>query len=152
MSGELLSITIAPGYGMDLVSLASASLVEGHGIEGDRYFGTTRQVTVVCTGEVAKAESERGLGPMDPAHTRRNLVIDTDEIPRAHGTRIRIGQVELAVWRDCAPCEQMNDIFGDGARAALKERAGVSARVVRGGTITVGDPVNIEPVVSEQAG
>ncbi len=143
MSASLTSITIAPGHRAPLVSLANATLIEGKGIEGDRYFGTTRQVTVVAAGEVAKAESERGMGPMDPADTRRNLVLDLDEIPREHGARIVIGEVELSVWRDCAPCEQMDEIFGEGARPALRERAGVSAQVIRGGTIKVGDPVAI---------
>jgi MOSC domain-containing protein YiiM len=51
--------------------------------------------------------------------------------------------VELEVWRDCAPCEVMDQVFGDGAKAALKRRAGVSAQILRGGVVHVGDPVTI---------
>ena len=64
-------------------------------------------------------------------------------LPRAHGTKINIGEIELAVWRDCAPCEVMETAVGPGARSALDSRAGVAATVVRGGTIKVGDPVSI---------
>jgi MOSC domain-containing protein YiiM len=145
MPDSLTSITIAPAYGAGLRSLESADLVAGKGIIGDRYVGSARQVTLICTGEVTKAAAEWGSGDMDPAASRRNLVVDLPELPRDHGAIIRIGDVVLSVWRDCAPCELMDAVFGEGARQALKERAGVSAQVVEGGSIRLGDRVTIEP-------
>lgn len=145
MSDSLTSITIADSYGAGLRLLDSAELVAGKGIVGDRYFGGVRQVTVICTGEVGKAAAEFGVAAMDPAASRRNLVVDVPELPRDHGTIIRIGDVVLSVWRDCAPCELMDEVYGEGARQALKERAGVSAQVVEGGSIRIGDRVTIEP-------
>lgn len=145
MTDSLTSITIAGSYGAGLRSLESAELVAGQGIVGDRHFGGVRQVTVICTGEVTKAAAEWGSGDMDPAASRRNLVVDLPELPRNHGSIIRIGEVVLSVWRDCAPCELMDEVYGEGARQALKERAGVSAQVVEGGSIRIGDRVTIEP-------
>ena len=52
-----------------------------------------------------------------------------------------IGETELTVWRDCAPCSLMDDFFGDGARSALKQRAGISATVTRGGIVRIGDTI-----------
>jgi MOSC domain-containing protein YiiM len=145
MSDTLTSITIADSYGAGLRSLDSAELVAGQGIVGDRHFGGVRQVTVISTGEVGKAAAEFGVATMDPAASRRNLVVDVPELPRHHGALIRIGDVVLSVWRDCAPCELMDEVYGEGARQALKERAGVSAQVVEGGSIRIGDRVTIEP-------
>ena len=112
MSDSLTSITIADFYGAGLRSLDSAELVAGQGIVGDRYFGGVRQVTVICTGEVTKAAAEWGSGDMDPAASRRNLVVDLPELPRNHGSFIRTADVVLCVWRHCAPCERMEAVHG----------------------------------------
>lgn len=143
MSATLLSITTAPDYGKPLEPHSEALLVAGVGIEGDRHAGNVRQVTIVCTGEIEKAAAEFGV-EMDPALSRRNLVVDLPELSRQHGAVIRIGEAELTVWRDCAPCEMMDQVYGDGARAVLKLRAGVAAQVSKGGIIRVGDPVVLD--------
>lgn len=117
--------------------------VAGSGLVGDRHFGRARQITLVCTGELEEAAFELGLTAIPPGATRRNLTIDLPALPREHGTRITIGTVELSVWRECTPCDVMEASVATGARGALRERAGVSATVERGGTIRVGDPVTI---------
>lgn len=142
---RVLALTTAPGYGADLVDHASITLIGGEqgGIEGDRHIGRRRAVTVVCTGELAKAAAEHGVDSIDGVTTRRNIVVDIAELPRTHGTRFTIGETELEVWRDCAPCNLMDDFFGDGARTALQQRCGISASVIRGGVIRVGDEIRL---------
>jgi MOSC domain-containing protein YiiM len=142
---QVLALTTAPSYGSDLVRHDAITLIGGEsgGIEGDRHVGQRRAVTVVCTGELAKAAAEHGVDLIDGVATRRNIVVDLDELPRTHGTRFTIGETELEVWRDCAPCNLMDDFFGDGAREALQRRCGISATVITGGTIRVGDSVQI---------
>ncbi len=144
MTARLLSITTAPDYGATLVAHDSAVLVAGVGIEGDRHAGNVRQVTVVCTGEFEKAAAELGV-EMDPVDSRRNLVVDLPELSRRHGAVIVIGDTELEVWRDCAPCELMDEVYGEGGRQALKAKAGVTAQVIKGGVIRVGDLVELKP-------
>lgn len=142
---HVLALTTAPSYGADLIDHDNITLIEGEygGIEGDRHIGQRRAVTVVCTGELAAAAEEHGAAAIDGVVTRRNIVVDLDELPRAHGTRFAIGETELEVWRDCAPCNLMDEFFGDGARSALQQRCGISATVVRGGVIRVGDAVQL---------
>ena len=141
--GTVLALTTASAYGADLDRHEAITLVTGEagGIEGDRHIGKRRAVTVVCTGELAVAAAEHGVDSIDGVTTRRNIVVDLDELPREHGTRFTIGATELEVWRDCAPCELMNEFFGDGAREALQQRCGISATVISGGTINVGDSI-----------
>ena len=146
MSGTLIHISISPGHGRPDHSVEKIDAVQGKGLEGDRHYGTRREVTLVATGELAEAAAMLGVDSIAEGSTRRNLTIDVPSIPRKHGTRVHIGDVTLAVWRDCAPCELMEKTVGPGARAALKGRAGVSATVVSGGVISVGDPVVIVDV------
>ena len=151
MSGAVVHISISPGHGKPERGIESVVAVAGKGLEGDRHYGTRREVTLVATGELAEAATELGLDSITHGSTRRNITIDVPVIPHEHGTRIQIGDVTLAVWRECTPCELMEETVGPGARAALKGRAGVSATVVVGGRISVGDPVAIEVVARAEA-
>lgn len=139
-SSRVLALATASAHGADMTEHDELRLVEGVGIEGDRHAGKLRQVTIVCTGELDKAIVEHGA-PIDAVGTRRNIVVDLDELPRSHGTAFTIGETELTVWRDCAPCSLMNDFFGDGARTAMKQRGGISATVTRGGIVRIGDTI-----------
>lgn len=143
-TGAVRSLTTAAVYGAPLDEHTEIELVAGVGIVGDRHAGKRRQVTIVCTGELAEAAALHGVDAIDGAATRRNIVVDTATLPRTHGTAFRVGDVGFEVWRDCAPCELMDDLFGPGARTALRERCGISATVTSGGTIRLGDHLVVD--------
>ena len=143
MQGTVTAIHIAAEYGMPVESVEQVEAVAAKGLRGDRYYGTRRQVTIVATGELRAAATELGSPHIEEGATRRNITVDLPSLPRAHGTRIEIGEAVLEVWRDCAPCEVMETTVGPGARVALRDRAGVSATVVDGGVIRIGDPVRV---------
>lgn len=143
MRGSVTAIHIASEYGKPVEPVPDIEAVAGKGLAGDRYFGTRRQVTLVATGELEAAAAELGVDRIGAGATRRNITVDLLSLPREHGTRIEVGEVTLEVWRDCAPCEVMETSVGSGARAALRDRAGVSATVVEGGIIRVGDAVRL---------
>ena len=138
-SSTVLALGTASSYGAAIAEHDALTLLTDIGIEGDRHAGKKRAVSVVCTGELARAATDFGIEQFNGLQTRRNIVVDLDELPRTHGARFTIGEVELAVWRDCAPCNLMDEIFGDGAQAALRQRAGITASVVQGGIIHLGD-------------
>jgi MOSC domain-containing protein YiiM len=135
----VLALGTASSYGAAIAEHDALTLLTDIGVEGDRHAGKKRAVSVVCTGELARAATDFGIEQFNGLQTRRNIVVDLDELPRTHGTRFTIGAVELAVWRDCAPCNLMDEIFGDGAQAALRQRAGITASVVQGGIVRLGD-------------
>lgn len=143
MHGTVTAIHIAPEYGRPVEPVERVEAVAGKGLRGDRYFGSRRQVTLVATGELEAAAAELGVEGIDDGATRRNITVELPSLPRAHGARIEIGAVVLAVWRDCAPCEVMETAVGPGARVALRGRAGVSATVLEGGAIEVGALVRV---------
>ena len=143
MQGTVAAIHIAPEYGKPVEPATEVEAVVGQGLVGDRYYGTRRQVTLVATGELRAAAAELGADRITDGATRRNITVDLPALPRIHGARIEIGEAVLEVWRDCAPCEVMETAVGPGARGALRDRAGVSATVLQGGVIRVGDRVRL---------
>jgi MOSC domain-containing protein YiiM len=144
MQGTVTAIHIAPEYGRPVEPVSEVEADTGRGLRGDRYYGTRRQVTIVATGELEAAAAELGVDRIEGGATRRNITVELPSLPRTHGTRIVIGAAVVEVWRDCAPCEVMEASVAPGARAALRDRAGVSATVVEGGVIRVGDPVRLD--------
>jgi MOSC domain-containing protein YiiM len=124
-------------------SVDVAEVDAGKGIVGDRYHGTKhRHVTVQSAASLA--ESAAAFGSEIPAGlTRRNLTVDDGVVPRDPGSRIKVGPVLLEVVRVAAPCKLLDDTIGHGAQEALRRRAGSVCRVLSGGTIHVGDEVDL---------
>lgn len=145
MTDRVQSIHIAAEARAPMTAVERVAAEAGLGLVGDRYHGSSKlQVTVQAAGELAAAAAEAGA-EIDPGRTRRNITVTAESVPRDPGHRWRIGPVELEVVRDAPPCRRMDEIFGDGGRAALRRRAGVICMVLTDGEIAIGDPVDLNP-------
>jgi MOSC domain-containing protein YiiM len=148
MSPKVVGIQLARATRMGMRSVDTAEIETAAGLVGDRYHESKhRQLSVQSLSELAEAEADFGQ-PIDPLLTRRNVTIDFGEIPLKPGHRWRLGSVELEVVRVAAPCKMLDMEIGDGARTVLRHRAGVICRVIDGGTLLLGDPVDLGPLCS----
>jgi len=135
----VVGLQIAKATRLPMVAVEEIEVETAGGIVGDRYHGSKhRQVSVQSLEELADAEAIHGA-PIDPLLTRRNITLASGRIPREPGHRWTIGEIELEVVRDAAPCKLLDDELGAGARTAMRRRAGVICRVVQGGTMRLGD-------------
>ena len=93
-------------------SVAVVDAEAGRGLVGDRYHGTKhRHVTIQSQQLLERAGADLGR-VVDAGLTRRNLTVDTGEIPARPGTRVHIAGVELEVVRVSAPCRLLDDGIG----------------------------------------
>jgi len=139
----LQSIHVAKATRLPMRGVETAEVEAGKGIVGDRYHGTKhRHVTVQSAESLREAATAYGA-EVAADLTRRNLTVDEGVVPREPGARIRVGPVLLEVVRVAAPCKLLDDTIGRGAQEALRCRAGSVCRVLEGGTITVGDEVEL---------
>jgi MOSC domain-containing protein YiiM len=139
----VVGLQIAKASRLDMVSVDAIEIETAAGIVGDRYHGSRhRQVSVQSATELAEAAEKFG-SPIDPLMTRRNITIDVGPVPITPGHRWSIGDVELEVVRIAAPCRLLEDELGRGAKDALRRRAGVICRVLAGGSIRIGDSVDL---------
>ena len=125
------------------VSVSFARLVEGHGIEGDTKGSRGRRQLNVMFAEVVARLREEGFRT-NPGQLGEQLVIAGLEpaMPTV-GTRLRIGAeaiIEVTLPRE--PCKRFAHVQGRPMEAGIGQ-IGVMARVITGGEITVGDPVEI---------
>ena len=145
---EVVGLQIALASRLPMREVESIEILDGHGITGDRYENARhRQVTVQTLEEIAVAEEKVGRD-LDAVLTRRNITVDTGSLDRTPGSRIRIGSddngwVELEVVRDAAPCKLLEDTLGRDAKLALSKKAGVVYRTISGGTIKLGDGLEV---------
>lgn len=150
--GKLDWIGIRPGRREPVLPVREAGVTPEEGLVGDHYSGESgnRQVTLI------QAEHLRGVAGMlhrdsvDPALTRRNLLISGLNLLALKDARFRIGDsVVLETTGQCHPCSRMEENLGPGGYQAMRGHGGLTARVVQGGTIKLGDAVSLVEWIKE---
>ena len=144
-TGEVLWIGLRPGHRLPMESVEGAEAVPGNGLVGDRFLGrgdeSKRQVTLIQAEHLVAIGSFLGGGPIDPALLRRNIVVSGVNLLALKDKRFRIGDALLEYTGSCHPCSRMEEALGPGGYNALRGHGGITARVVDGGLIRVGDSI-----------
>lgn len=118
--------------------LPTVRVIENAGFEGCAHARPDRKRQVL----LVDIETLRTL-QLAPGIIRENITTEGLEVSAlAVGQRLQIGEAEFEVSAVCEPCELMEDIR-PGLMAELVGRRGMMCRVLRGGTITQGDPIRI---------
>ncbi|WP_337191765.1 MOSC domain-containing protein [Nocardioides flavescens] len=142
-SPTVAALHVAPGTRLAMKAVPAVEVETQRGIVGDRYHGSKhRQVSVQSLQALAEAETAYGA-PVPAELTRRNVTVSDGVVPREPGSLIRLGPVLLEVVRVAAPCKLLDDTIGRGAQEALRRRGGSICRVLEGGRVEVGDPVDL---------
>ena len=145
--GQLAWIGLRPARRAPVLTQTKAVLIAGHGIDGDRYDSKrngARQVTLISAEDLAAISAFLGRAEIAPELLRRNLVTRGINLLALKDRRFRIGAVLLEGSGECAPCSRMEEALGPGGYNAVRGRGGITARVIGGGEIRVGDAVERE--------
>lgn len=76
-----------------------------------------------------------------PVRLRRNLMVLCINLLALRNARVHVGGALLEIIGPCAPCSRMEEEIGAGGYAAMRPRGGMTAGIVSGGVIRVGDAV-----------
>jgi MOSC domain-containing protein YiiM len=140
--GVVVSVNISPAKGMRKKPAGSGTLFEEIGLEGDGHAGFGhRQVSLLAVESIEKMRA-RGLdvGPGDFAENVTTSGVDLVSLPI--GTRLRMGGTLLEVSQIGKVCHSRCAIF-EQAGDCVMPREGIFARVLKGGTVQTGDPVEV---------
>ena len=148
---RLESIHIIETHGGQPQRRPSATLESGKGLVGDRNHRDSGvdpedELTLVETEMVEAVCRESGLA-IAPEQTRRNLVTRGVRLNELVGQRFRIGETVLLGMELCEPCRtlgkhlQTKEIPSARIIQLFTHRAGLRARILVGGVIHEGDPL-----------
>ncbi len=143
MQGRIVSINISDRKGVRKTPIEEATLRENFGIVGDAHSSSKwhRQVSLLAIESVEKMRSAGlNVGPGDFAENITTEGIDLLALPV--GTRIRIGPAVAEVTQIGKTCHSRCAIYHQ-AGDCVMPREGIFVRVLKGGTIRVGDPIEV---------
>jgi MOSC domain-containing protein YiiM len=125
----------------DTVAIAGVGLADDRlGQRGEPEL-TTRQVTLIQAEHLDVIARLAHVGVVDPVGLRRNLVISGINLLALKNARLQVGAAVLEIVGPCQPCSRMEETIGRGGYAAMRGHGGMTARVIAGGPIKVGDVV-----------
>jgi MOSC domain-containing protein YiiM len=157
-TGRVDAILLRPGRGAPALAVPSVLALQDRGLEGDRSGqarptragGHKRQVTLMQAEHLPLIAAWVGRDAIDASLLRRNLVIAGINLLSARSlfadqtVHIAIGEeVILLATGPCDPCSKMEAELGVGAYNAMRGHGGLTARVLAGGRIAVGDAVRM---------
>jgi len=120
-----------------------SATLDARGLVGDRYAGRDgkRAVTLIQAEHLPVIAALAGHPGIDPAITRRNLVVSGINLYALRGEAFQVGEVRFEGTGVCDPCSFMEQSLGIGGYNAMRGHGGITARVLTPGQICVGDPV-----------
>jgi len=141
--GRLIWIGLRPARREAMHAVDEARLEAGRGLVGDRYarLDGGRQVTLIEAEALTAIASHLGLAEITPDRVRRNLVTEGVNLLALKERRFRVGEAVLETSGECHPCSRMEENLGVGGYNAIRGLGGITARVISGGLIRLGDPV-----------
>lgn len=150
MHGSIVAIFTAPAEGAPVTSRDEAKAVAGRGLEGDRYFDANEddhdvadEITLIESEGLELAAAERGV-VLEPGEHRRNVVTRGVDLLSLVGQTVKVGEAEVELLRDNPPCKYLQELTGKAVLTGLRGRGGARGRIVAGGVIRVGDPVQAD--------
>lgn len=144
--GKISWIGIRPGKRQDPAEVKTVEVNTEQGLKGDHYRGKSgnRQVTLIQAEHLQAVAAFLGKEAIDPALTRRNIVVEGFNLLSARGQRLKLGDsVILEITGLCHPCSRMEENLGHGGYNAMRGHGGLTAKVIQGGSLKTGDPVTL---------
>jgi len=133
---RVLGLFRAPKRGWPMEELLEVEAIHEVGFAGCAHArpGGKRQVLLVDRETLDALE-------LSPGIIRENVTTEGLNVNGLReGESLRIGEALLEVTMACTPCSQMDDVRR-GLRREIRGRRGMLCRVVKGGIIRRGDPI-----------
>ena len=144
-TGRLEWIGLRPERLAPIEVVETVEAVTDQGLAGDRAAGGKRQVTLIQAEHLPIVAALCGRETVEPTLLRRNLLVRGINLLALKDRRFRIGDALLEGTGPCPPCARMEENLGPFGYHAMRGHGGITARVVTGGRMRIGDALVVEP-------
>ena len=142
MKGRVIALSVSRKKGVPKENVPEVKIVEGYGVEGDAHGGDWhRQVSFLDTATLEYMRELVGR-EIRPGELAENVTVDLDLSGVKVGDRIAAGECLFEVTQVGKKCHTGCAIFQRVGRCEMRNR-GIFTKVLRGGTLRVGDPVKV---------
>ena len=146
--GVLEWIGVRPARREPLEARQEVEAIAELGLSGDHRStktpGSGRQVTLISREFIAQIAHFLSQEDIDPALLRRNLVVSGINLNALRHQRFTIGDALFEAGALCHPCSRMESALGKGGVAAMLGHGGLCCKILRSGSIAVGDTVMVD--------
>lgn len=137
-------IGLAPARREPLQIVQQAEVQPGTGFVNEHHANggnSQRQVTLIQAEHIPVIAALSDCENVTPELLRRNVVVSGVNLLVFKDKRFHVGNCLLEGTGPCAPCGLMEQHLGAGGYNAMRGHGGITAIVIEGGTINVGDKV-----------
>jgi MOSC domain-containing protein YiiM len=142
-TGTIVAVSLSDRKGVVKHNVPTGRLVVEHGLEGDAHAeGGKRQLSLLAIESIDKMRAAGAQ--VNPGDFAENITIQglaVEALPI--GTHLKIGaEAEVVITQIGKACHKgcaIRDLVGD----CIMPREGVFARVIKGGRVQPGDPVEV---------
>ena len=139
--GKILAVCISEKKGTQKINIEEGILIENHGLKGDAHAGNWHRQVSLLSNEKISDFIKRG-GNVNQGDFGENLIIEGIDLAKLPiGTKLKINEdIILEITQIGKECHSHCAIFhavGD----CIMPREGVFSRVLKGGTVKVGDEI-----------
>jgi MOSC domain-containing protein YiiM len=149
ITGHVEAIIVRGAWRESARAVDATVAIAGVGLADDRLGQrgeaelSTRQVTLIQLEHLPVIAQLARVERVDPVGLRRNLVVSGINLLALKNARLQVGAAVLELVGPCQPCSRMEEAIGPGGYAAMRGHGGMTARVVAGGLIGLGDTVQV---------
>ena len=144
--GRVEWIGIRPQRMLEVQSVSQVNADPETGLEGDHFKKSStgkRQVTLIQQEHLDVVARMLGKSEIPPELLRRNIVVSGINLLALKQQQFQVGEVLLETTGICAPCSRMEENLGAGGYNSMRGHGGITAKIVQGGQIKLGDIVRL---------
>jgi MOSC domain-containing protein YiiM len=149
--GRVEAIFLADAHGSRPRAVARAVAHAGRGLEGDRHFddGYSCHISLIEAEAIDNMRAEYGVD-LPPGDARRQLVVRGVDLGDFIGRRFLVGEVECEGEERCEPCNHLAGLVQTPVVLRGLLHSGLRASIITGGTIRVGDGLQLSSVTQRE--